>query len=193
MLWGGGMKDEEHLKRSDFLRLIAGSAVLVGSGVFLLPAVRTLRLKPDVDWNETNVEFPISGIGIGEQEMLRGLSEPILVIHRSPEVVTALRDLSTDQRIDQAARLPTGSRLAADEERTTSRDGRFIVVNARCSLGDCIVQDDSDNMELFCPCCSSRYDLSGRVLRGPAKQDLAIPQYRFNAEETVVFVNSFND
>lgn len=187
------MKDEEHLNRSDFIRLAAGAAVLMSGAVFLLPAARTLRLKPDVDWSETNVEFDITGIPEGEFTIAPMRSIPVLVRHRSPQEVAAIRAKSIDQLIDRDARLPDGPQLATDEARTSSRDGRFLVVVASCTHNGCVVIDGVDEAGFFCPCCASRYDLSGRVIRGPARRNLVVPEYRFNDSETTVFINSRSD
>ena len=37
----------------------------------------------------------------------------------------------------------------------------------------------------FCPCHGSHYDTSGRIRRGPAPQNLAVPQYAFNSDTRI--------
>ena len=37
----------------------------------------------------------------------------------------------------------------------------------------------------FCPCHGSHYDTSGRIRRGPAPKNLAIPPYEFLDDTTI--------
>jgi ubiquinol-cytochrome c reductase iron-sulfur subunit len=37
-----------------------------------------------------------------------------------------------------------------------------------------------------CPCHYSQYDISGRVRRGPAPSNLAVPPYAFKDPDTLV-------
>jgi len=38
----------------------------------------------------------------------------------------------------------------------------------------------------FCPCHGSHYDISGRVRKGPAPLNLAVPEYEFAEEESLI-------
>jgi len=37
----------------------------------------------------------------------------------------------------------------------------------------------------FCPCHGSHYDTSGRIRRGPAPLNLAVPPYAFTNDKTI--------
>ena len=37
----------------------------------------------------------------------------------------------------------------------------------------------------FCPCHGSHYDTSGRIRKGPAPENLAIPPYRFLSDTVI--------
>lgn len=38
----------------------------------------------------------------------------------------------------------------------------------------------------YCPCHGSHYDISGRIRKGPAPLNLAVPDYTFKNDTTVV-------
>jgi len=38
----------------------------------------------------------------------------------------------------------------------------------------------------YCPCHGSHYDASGRIRKGPAPNNLEVPQYEFLDDQTVV-------
>lgn len=81
----------------------------------------------------------------------------------------------------------------------TFRDGLIIVKNdikteflsARCTHLGCNIHSVENN-ELVCPCHGSRFTLSGKCIKGPAKEGLQILE--FDIDETgkdyVVKVNS---
>lgn len=55
-----------------------------------------------------------------------------------------------------------------------SENGKIIKLNATCTHMKCIVSWDKENKNWVCPCHQSRFDISGKVLEGPAKKDLKI-------------------
>ena len=38
----------------------------------------------------------------------------------------------------------------------------------------------------FCPCHGSHYDASGRIMKGPAPENLEVPEYKFLDEDTIL-------
>ena len=55
-------------------------------------------------------------------------------------------------------------------------------------LGCVPIGEAGDYGGWFCPCHGSHYDISGRVRRGPAPLNLAVPDYDFNDEEEKIIV-----
>ena len=53
----------------------------------------------------------------------------------------------------------------------------WLVVIGVCTHLGCIPNSSKDGW--FCPCHGSQYDSSGRVVKGPAPQNLYIPEYSF--------------
>jgi Rieske Fe-S protein len=50
--------------------------------------------------------------------------------------------------------------------------GTLRAMSARCTHVGCIVAWRSDTQKLHCPCHASQFDISGKVLGGPAKKSL---------------------
>lgn len=53
------------------------------------------------------------------------------------------------------------------------RGERLVGLQATCTHLGCIVAWNSATQQVECPCHGARYDLQGRVLRGPAREPLA--------------------
>jgi nitrite reductase/ring-hydroxylating ferredoxin subunit len=52
-------------------------------------------------------------------------------------------------------------------------DGGLHAVSLRCTHLGCLVRFNAAERSWDCPCHGSRFDVSGRVLEGPAMKDLA--------------------
>ena len=71
----------------------------------------------------------------------------------------------------------------ADAERVKDGHEQWLVIYGHCPHAGCIphAQTGADSGWL-CPCHGSEFDLSGRVTRGPATDNMAIPDYAFHAD-----------
>jgi len=47
-------------------------------------------------------------------------------------------------------------------------------INKTCTHMGCLVKYDKDSQKLICPCHNSEFSLTGKVLTGPAKNDLSV-------------------
>lgn len=94
------------------------------------------------------------------------------------------------QRItDKLFSVSGGAKLKADEALpfvvpTTNepgvllrdKGGKLLAMSARCTHVGCVVVWKSEAQHLACPCHNSQFDLSGKVLGGPALKPL--PQWK---------------
>lgn len=62
----------------------------------------------------------------------------------------------------------------------------LIMLGVCTHLGCVPIGEAGDFGGWFCPCHGSHYDVSGRVRKGPAPLNLAVPVYSFPTDETVV-------
>jgi cytochrome b6-f complex iron-sulfur subunit len=62
------------------------------------------------------------------------------------------------------------------------KDGQLRGVQATCTHLGCTVAWNGERGEIECPCHGARYDLDGRVLKGPARDPLERVEVRDEAE-----------
>ena len=75
---------------------------------------------------------------------------------------------------------------ATDENRALDETGEWLVQMGVCTHLGCVpLGNAGDFGGWFCPCHGSHYDTAGRIRRGPAPENLAIPPARFVDEVTI--------
>ena len=73
-----------------------------------------------------------------------------------------------------------------DEERAVPGRENLLVMVGICTHLGCVPLGDAGDFDgWFCPCHGSHYDTSGRIRKGPAPTNLAIPPYEFMSETTL--------
>jgi Rieske Fe-S protein len=80
--------------------------------------------------------------------------------------------------VESASSVPKGEGRILDQgaaKVAVYRDDEGVVhaVSAVCTHRGCIVEWNATDRSWDCPCHGARYAPSGRVLRGPAREDLA--------------------
>lgn len=178
------MHDIERRPRRDFL---VGSAVTfsaVGLGFALYPMFA--QMAPHPGSPRDTIDVDLATIAVGKEKRFAWKARPLLVRHRPPEEISAMQRARLADLRDQFARVDgqPPALPATDANRTMQADARWLVVIAVCTYRGCILkaQDDLTSRDAedawVCPCCASHYDASGRVRKGPAPHNLAVPAYR---------------
>jgi len=113
----------------------------------------------------------------------RGL--PISIRRRTPEEVRLARSTPLSDLPDPFARneaLPAKT-PASDANRTQEGQEEWLVVVSICTHLGCLLTPQAPAVAAgegwFCRCHAARFDLSGRVVGGPARTNLPVPPYRF--------------
>ena len=66
------------------------------------------------------------------------------------------------------------------------KDGGFLAVYRRCTHLGCVpVGLAGEYGGWFCPCHGSHYDTAGRIRKGPAPENLHIPDYTFTSDTNI--------
>ena len=102
--------------------------------------------------------------------------QPLFVRHRTPKEIAAavaddhaqLRDPATD-----ASRVKPG------------KSEWLILIGVCTHLGCTPTFGGGDWKGWFCPCHGSQYDTSGRIRKGPAPKNLAVPDYAFETDTKI--------
>jgi ubiquinol-cytochrome c reductase iron-sulfur subunit len=105
--------------------------------------------------------------------------KPVFVRHRTKEEIKQANEVSLDKMRDPQL----------DSDRVTNE--KYIVLVGVCTHLGCVPlgQKTGDVKGQyggwFCPCHGSHYDNSGRIRKGPAPTNLAVPSYKFLSETLI--------
>ena len=116
------------------------------------------------------VDIDISPIAEGQVVKVFWRGKPILINHRTK------KEIEEAQRVNLAS-LPDPQ---PDSARVKPGKAQWQVLIGICTHLGCIpLSHQGDFDGYFCPCHGSQYDSSGRIRRGPAPLNLAVPPYDF--------------
>ena len=161
--------------RRDFLKLVTGSFALVGAGAIAWPFINSMNPAADtLALSTTDVDLGPVAVGQAITVVWRG--KPVFIRHRTPEEVKAAVDTPMSALKDPAT----------DQSRTKPGKEPWLVVVGICTHLGCVPIGHMGEYDgWFCPCHGSEYDGAGRVRRGPAPENLAIPPYKFVSDTKI--------
>jgi Rieske Fe-S protein len=75
---------------------------------------------------------------------------------------------------------------AADTLADGTIDPRYLVMVGVCTHFGCIPVGEAGDFDgWYCPCHASHYDTSGRIRKGPAPRNMAIPDYSYISDTVI--------
>ena len=168
--------------RRDFLYIATGAVGAVTVGAAVWPLVNQMNPSASVLALAT-IDIDVSDVAEGSQITVKWRGKPVFVRHRTPAEIEAARATPLADLPDQLAR--TGNNPgadAADENRSLGENGEYLVMMGVCTHLGCVPLGDGsgDFGGWFCPCHGSHYDTAGRIRKGPAPQNLHIPELAMN-------------
>jgi ubiquinol-cytochrome c reductase iron-sulfur subunit len=159
----------EHPERREFLTKAVVTVGVAGAAVACWPFISSMNPAVDV-LEKAAAEVDLSGIALGQVQTVSWGGKPVFVMHRTAAQIGAME--SSEGGFDPQP----------DEERVKRPE--WLVVVGVCTHMGCIpIKKD---FGWLCPCHGSMYDNSGRVVRGPAPKNLAVPPYRFVSTDKIV-------
>ena len=165
--------------RRDFLALSAAAFAAVGAAGALWPVLDSLNPSAQAK-AEATTEVDLRPIRPGQIITVRWQGKPVFIAHRSPEQIAAA------EAGDKAATIDP----ARDSARVKRK--QWLVVLGACTHLGCIPTSRGSGGLTpqfggwVCSCHYSQYDISGRVRRGPAPANLAVPPYTFQGDTLVI-------
>jgi len=168
--------------RRDFLTLATGITGCCGAAALTWPFIAQLR--PDAaNLATSTVEIDIASIETGTSLLVPWRGKPVVIRNRTQQEIDKARETPIEALKDRQARNANLAEdaLASDDARCAG-DGRenwLVMVNLCTHLGCVPMSGTADKLGWFCPCHGSAYDTAGRVLSGPAGQNMVIPPYQF--------------
>lgn len=177
--------------------LIIGAQVAVGVGLLAAMWPFMAQLGPNRGSRRidiTNVD--LDTIPEGDTRLVSWRGEPVFVRHRSFAEIELARSAAVQDRRDRLARNEAldPNLTASDDNRVLTGHARWLVVTGMCTHLNCLIHSRpladrmSDGVGWQCPCHASRYDLSGRVLDGPAMSNLPVPPYTISGNRLEIGV-----
>ncbi|MFP6716116.1 MAG: ubiquinol-cytochrome c reductase iron-sulfur subunit [Alphaproteobacteria bacterium] len=159
--------------RRDFLYVATGVIGAVGAVVSVWPFIYQMNPSASV-LALASTDVDLSGIEEGQSITVLWRGKPVFVRHRTPSEITEAEDADFNALPDPQS----------DMERVKRREW-LILVGVCTHLGCVPLSHRGDYQGWFCPCHGSHYDTSGRIRKGPAPANLAVPEYVFLDETTV--------
>ncbi len=179
--------DVQDPNRRDFLFLATGAMAAVGAGWLAWPFVA--QMNPDrAALALASTEVDVSQIAEGQQITVKWRGKPVFIWNRAAAQVDEAKAVPMAQLIDPLARNdnldPTAD--ASDANRAAAGKENWLVVVGVCTHLGCVpIGQQGDFDGYLCPCHGSHYDTAGRIRKGPAPQNLAVPPYKFDSDTKI--------
>ncbi len=167
--------DLKKTTRRDFIILVAGGMTAVGATCVAWPLVDTLNPSADV-LALCSIDVDISNIELGRTLAVKWHAKPVFITHR------------TEKEIQAAVETPLTDLKDPEKDFARVKEGhaKWLVTIGICTHLGCVpLPNKGDYDGWFCPCHGSHYDTSGRIRKGPASLNLAIPPYTFISDTKI--------
>jgi len=165
--------------RRDFLYIATGAVGAVGAALAAWPFVAQMNPTPSA-LALGSIEVDLTPIQVGQQIVVTWRSHPLFVRRRTDKEIAEARAVSVSELPDPLARnanLDDGA-PATDANREFKPEW-LVLVGVCTHLGCTPTVFEGDFGGWLCHCHGSQYDTAGRIRKGPAPQNLAVPPYSF--------------
>nr|WP_280513862.1 MULTISPECIES: ubiquinol-cytochrome c reductase iron-sulfur subunit [Rhizobiaceae] len=174
--------------RRDFLYLTTGMAGAVGAVAAVWPFIDQMR--PDASTLAlASIEVDVSALEPGMSLTVKWRGKPVFIRNRTDKEVEDAKAVPLAELKDPVAR---NANVDAAEQATdlarSAGEGKenWIVMIGSCTHLGCVPLGQSGEYNgWFCPCHGSVYDTAGRIRKGPAPENLHIPNFAF-VSDTVI-------
>lgn len=161
--------------RRDFVVVAASGVAAVGAACSVWPMLDSLNPSADV-LALSSVEVDISSIKPGQTMTVKWRGKPVFIKHR------------TQEEIDEAIKTDISTLIDPEPDSSRVKQGKeqWLVTVGICTHLGCVpIDHQGDYNGWFCPCHGSHYDTSGRIRKGPAPLNLAVPPYSFISDTKI--------
>lgn len=167
--------------RRDFLYIATGAAGAIAVAGIVWPLVASLGPNEREQAAGAPSEIDVSAIEPGMQIVVTWRGKPYFIRHLTEEEVAAAK--AAPESAFRAYE-PADVRLAAAE----GAEAEWTIVGANCTHLGCVPSKvEAAGLDGWaCPCHGSIFDVTGRVTKGPAADNLPLPPFVFASEEKLV-------
>ena len=179
---------EAGVTRRDFLIIATGAFAAVGAAATLWPFID--QMNPDAsELALASIEVDVASIVQGQSIIVNWRGKPVVIRYRTGQEMQEAQQVSLDDLPDRLARNANldPNAPATDANRTIPGKEEWMVMIQVCTHLGCIpLGQQGDFGGWFCPCHGSQYDTAGRIRRGPAPENMAIPPYKFTTDTSLL-------
>jgi ubiquinol-cytochrome c reductase iron-sulfur subunit len=180
--------DTSEPNRRDFLYVATGMAGAVGAAAVAWPFIDQMR--PDASTlAASSIEVDVSSLTPGMSLTVKWRGKPVFIRNRTPEEIKAAKEVPMADLKDPVARNAniSSDAQATDIDRTAGegKENWLVMVGVCTHLGCVPLGQQGDFGGWFCPCHGSHYDTAGRIRKGPAPENLHIPNFQFLSDTTI--------
>ena len=171
--------DDNTENRRDFLYLSSITIGGVGLAAFMWPFIKSMNPAEDTLALGTT-EVDISNVNVGQSVTVKWRGKPVFIRKRTQEEINEANNVDVASLRDP---MEDGERVQKPE---------WLILVGVCThlgcvpLGQKATDTKGEYNGWFCPCHGSHYDTSGRVRKGPAPDNLAVPPYTFISETKII-------
>lgn len=179
--------NDQEPNRRDFLYIATGAAGAVGVGAAAWPFID--QMNPDASALAlASIEIDVSSLepGMSLRALWRG--KPVFIRNLTADELKTEEEVSLGDLIDDNARSANddGLEATAANRIVSQGDKNLAIMVGVCTHLGCVpVSDRGDFEGWFCPCHGSHYDRAGRIRKGPAPENLPIPEFAFISDDVV--------
>jgi|TARA_R110002126_G_scaffold13118_2_gene56306 ubiquinol-cytochrome c reductase iron-sulfur subunit len=171
-------KSSQEPARREFLNLAGAAFGAVGTAAVVWPFVSSLNPAADT-LAMSSTEVDLSPIEKGQSITVMWRGKPVFIRHR------------TAAEIEDARAVDMSALRDKQDDKDRAQKPEWLVMVGVCThlgcvpLGQKATESKGEFGGWFCPCHGSHYDTSGRIRKGPAPKNLAVPEYEFLSDTTV--------
>ena len=161
--------------RRDFIHIAAAVAAVGGVAAIAWPFID--QMNPAADTLAlSSIEFDLGKVAEGQQVVVKWRSKPVFVRNRTAKEIAEAVAVNLSELRDPQT----------DESRHKPGKPQWLILIGICTHLGCVPNfGQGDYGGWFCPCHGSQYDTSGRIRKGPAPKNLALPDYAFLSDTKV--------
>jgi ubiquinol-cytochrome c reductase iron-sulfur subunit len=161
--------------RRDFIHIVTVAAAVGAAGGLAWPLIDQMNPAGDT-LALASIEFDLSKVVQGQQVVVKWRGKPLFVRYRTPkEIAEAIQGDHAELRDPET-----------DEARHKPGKAQYLILVGVCTHLGCVPNFGlGDYGGWLCPCHGSVYDTSGRIRKGPAPKNLAVPDYTFLSDTKI--------
>jgi len=170
--------------RRDFLMVATGAMGAVGAIAVAWPFINNLNPAADT-LALSSTEVNVKAIEVGQAITIKWRGKPVFIRHRTEKEIKEAEAVPMAELPDPQ----TDDSRVTDTAKKVRRE--WLIVVGVCTHLGCVplgTKQGDPRGEFdgwFCPCHGSQYDSSGRIRKGPAPKNLAVPDYLFTSDTLV--------